>query len=388
MDTGGRSIFYYNSYTGLWEWVTSSTIIKPLVGYCIYSVGPFTLNPDYLPPGQQTNPSKDLYFGWNLIGYFDPMGNSNDDYLHAAMARDLMASLGSDWSILMGWDASSQQYETSITRYEDYRLTYPKKGYWLWMNADRYLAYPVTHTYTCSAEWVSQYPGNDPDIVHSEAEATGFYNTLGGTYSWSGTFIRGDNDNPPARAADWKDPSYYGGLDDNPNTGIDSTNFAFFSGHGWEGAGILFAYGYPDREEQNLWYNETLWGNTKVDWIALGACHVLNQSNDNYKVWEGSFRGLHSIVGWDTQGTCHPDLGLIFASEMLDGSTIWEAWKSACDACVHSTGYSVGILAVDTDGDINTKECITDHVYTKGTWFSPAGYDLYFDQDFHPVNPN
>jgi hypothetical protein len=93
-----------------------------------------------LPPGQQTNPSKDLYFGWNLIGYFDPMGNYADDYLHAAMARDLMASLGSDWSILTGWDASSQQYETSITRYEDYRLTYPKKGYWLWMNADRYLA--------------------------------------------------------------------------------------------------------------------------------------------------------------------------------------------------------------------------------------------------------
>lgn len=71
-----------------------------------------------------------------------------------------------------------------------------------------------------------------------------------------------------------------------------------------------------------------------------------------------------------------------------DPLTIWDAWKSACDACVHSSGYSVGILAVDTDGDINTKECIADHVYTKGTWFSPAGYDLYFDQDFYPVNPN
>ena len=145
------------------------------------------------------------------------------------------------------------------------------------------------------------------------------------------------------------------------------------------------------REEQNLWYNETLWGNTKVDWIALGSCHVLNQSNNNYAVWEDSFKGLHSIVGWDTEGVCHEDLGLVFALNIKgqDPRSIWEAWKFAGDYCIHSPGYSVGILAVDIDGNLNTKECIEDHIYAQGEiWYSPTGYNPNFDTDFYECDPD
>jgi hypothetical protein len=370
-------------------------VLKPLVGYAIYSVGPYTLNPDYVSAGQQSNPSTQLYYGWNLIGYFDPMGNSYDDFFHAAMARDAMGPLGTDWAELTGWNAAEQDYETSIIRgaddsiYSEYRLVYPNKAYWLWMDTNRNLTYATSHTYTCSAEWVSEYPGGDADLPQSDDEAQGFYDTLSGAWSWSGSFIRGDNDDPPARAADWKD-SYYGGQDDS-STGIDTTNFAFFSGHGWEGAGILFAYGYPDRDEQNLWYNETIWGNTKVDWIALGSCHVLNQTNDNYAVWEDSFKGLHSIVGWDTFGVCHEDLGLVFADYMTaqNSKSIWEAWKLAGEYCIHDPGYSVGILAVDIDGNLNTKECIDDHIYGQGEmWYSPTGYNPNFDKDFYECDPD
>lgn len=395
VDTGGYSILYYNSSVGYWAPLTATTVIKPLVGYVVYSVGSCSLDPDYLPPGQQPNPSINVSTGWNLIGYFDPMGNYADDYLHAAMARDEMAPIGSDWAKIIGWNAATQQYETTIIKngddiYSDYRLVYPAKGYWLWMMANRSLTYPVSHTYTCSAEWVSEYPGDDLDLPASEADAEGFYDILRWAPYWSGAFIRGDNVTPPARAADWKDPSYYGGQDDNPNSGIDSTNFAFFSGHGWERAGILFAYGYPDREEQNLWYNETIWGNTKVDWVALDACHVLNQSNNNYAVWQNSFKGLHSIVGWDTFGISDDDMGVTFADKMTSENpkTIWESWKLAGDFVIHYPGFNVGILAVDIDGDLNTEECIADHIYGQGTWFSPAGYDLHFDKDFHPCDPN
>ena len=395
VDTAAHSIYYYDGNLGHWIQVTASTVIKPLVGYTIYSAGSYTINPDYVSPNQQTNPSIIVYPGWNLIGYFDPMGNNYDDYLHAAMARDEMAPLGSDWVQLTGFDAASQQYETSIINgntgiYSDYRLTYPKKAYWLWMNANRNLTYSVIHTYTCSAEWVGDYPGGDGDLPDSEEDAMGFYDSLDSAPYWSGAFIRGDNDNPPARAADWKDPSYYGGEDNNPYTGIDTTNFAFFSGHGWEGAGILFAYGYPDREEQNLWYNETIWGDTGVDWIALDSCHVLNQSNNNYAVWENSFKGLHSIVGWDTFGISDEDMGGVFADALSSQypKTIWEAWKSAGDTIVHFPGYNVGILAVDIDGNTNTKECIDDHIYGQGTWFSPPGYNVEFDKDFYTCDPN
>jgi hypothetical protein len=392
VNTAGHSIFYYDSSTGLWKSVTPSTIIKPLVGYTIYSAGPYTLNPDYLPPNQQTNPYTNVYSGWNLIGYFDPMGNSNDDYLHAAMARDAMAPLGSDWSELIGWDAATQQYETSIIKdgsgiHSDYRLTYPNKAYWLWMNANRTLAYSVTHTYYCSAEWVGEYPGGDGDLPDSQDSADGFYDTLRWGSYWKGAFIRGDYDNPMARAADWKDSSYPGGMDDNPSTGIDTTNFAYFSGHGWPGGGILFAYGYPDRNEQELWYNEAIWGNIKADWIALDACSVLSESYNNYAVWQDSFKGLHSIVGWDTVGISSKDTGLIFANRLLQGKNIWESWKYATDAVVHFPGYKVGILAVDIDGNTNTKECIEDHIYGQGTWFSPPGYNVQFDKDFHNCLP-
>jgi hypothetical protein len=374
--TAGHSIFYYDSSTGLWISVTPSTVIKPLVGYTIYSAGPFTLNPDYLLPNQQTNPYTNVYSGWNLIGYFDPMGNANDDYLHAAMARDAMAPLGSDWSELIGWDAATQQYETSIIKgsdnsiHSEYRLTFPNKGYWLWMNANRTLAYSVTHTYYCSAEWVRDYPPPEADLPNTEADAEGFFDTLKYSTYWSAnspSFHIGD-DNGQAKAIQWMDPSY-GGQD---QYFIDNTNFAYFSGHGWEG-GILFGYG-STRQEQELWYYETIWGNTRVDWIALGSCHSLDQST--YNSWKPSFKGLHSIVGWDTLGYGHEDMGQLFATYLKSPyrMSIWEAWKQAADDCVHASGYRVAVLAVDIDGNPTTRECVDDHIYGQGKqWFSPQG---------------
>jgi hypothetical protein len=394
VDTGGRSIYTYDASTGMWDSVTSTTIIEPLIGYAVYSVGTSTANTNYYPPGQQQNPSITLYPGWNLVGYFDPMGNYNDDFLHAAMAREELGCLGSDWCYYTGWDAASQQYETTIIRgadeddHSEYRLAYPTKGYWLYMIASRNLAFATDHDYTCSAEWVGEYPGGDDDLPDSQDNVEGFYDTLIWDSFWEGAFIRGDNDNPIARAADWKDSSYPGGMDDNPSTGIDSTNFAYFSGHGWAGAGILFSYGYPNRDEQELWYDEAIWGDTKVDWIVLDACSVLNESNNNYAVWQDSFKGLHSIVGWDTIGMCCEDTGLLFAENLLEGSTIWKSWKDATDSVIHFPGYKVGILAVDIDGNTNTEECIDDHIYGHGTWFSPPGYDVEFDQDFYDVNSN
>jgi hypothetical protein len=118
INTGGHSIFHYNGRTQYWDALQSSTVLKPLEGYYVYSVGAFTLNTYYVGAGQQQqqNPSVKLYQGWNMIGYFDPMGNSPDDYFHAAMARDELAQLGSSWASVQGFDPQTQQYETSITR--------------------------------------------------------------------------------------------------------------------------------------------------------------------------------------------------------------------------------------------------------------------------------
>lgn len=381
VDTGGRSIFTYDASTGMYHSVTSTTVIEPLVGYAVYSVGTSTANTNYYPPGQQQNPSITLYPGWNLVGYFDPMGNDNDDFLHAAMAREELESLGSDWCYYIGWNAASQQYETSIINgaddvHSDFRLAYPKKGYWLYMIANRNLAFATDHDYTCSAEWVGDYPGVANDLQSSDDEASGFYYLLSGDNKWSGSFIHGDS---AANEDHWKD-SEYGGHDDDF---IDDTHFAFFAGHGAPGL-IAFSDGISS---SYLTYDEALWGNTRVDWIALAACMVLNESNNNYALWEDSFKGLHSVVGWETIGTGHPDLGTIFANRLRQGNTIWDSWKYATDSIIPWDGYRVGILAVDIDGNTNTKECIDDHIYGHGTWFSPSGYDVQFDHEFHSCIP-
>jgi len=376
VNTGGRSIYYYDSSLGYWVSLTASTVIRPLVGYTIYSVGSYTLNPDYLPANQQTNPSVSLYSGWNLIGYFDPMGNYADDYLHAAMARDEMAPLGADWDELIGWDADTQDYETSILRgYDDihseYRLVYPTKGYWLWMNSDRNLAYSVSHTYYCSAEYVVDYPPSNPDRDCEPCDniAIGFYDNLKTSSQWSGNnpgFLLGNGN---ANKNHWKDVQY-GGQD---HDYIDKTHFALFSGHGGSG-GIEFSNGITS---SYLTYDEALWGNTKVDWIALAACDVLNQSGiDN---WKPRFKGLHSIVGWATLGLAHDDFGWRFSNYMKGPYSIWGSWKKAANDCVwEQNKYKVAILAVDIDKNPNTAECVDDHIYGKGSWMSPPGYDLEF----------
>ena len=130
----------------------------------------------------------------------------------------------------------------------------------------------------------------------------------------------------------------------------------------------------------NLTYDEALWGNTEVDWIALAACNVLNESNiDN---WKPRFKGLHSIVSWSTTGLAHQYFGWKFANNLKNEYSIWNAWIRASNDCVwEQNKYKVAILAVDTDGNFNTRECVDDHVYMNGIWHSPSGYNplIYYE---------
>lgn len=291
LNSGGRSIFHYNGLTQWWDQVLPGTVLKPLEGYYVYSIGPFTLNTVYSTA--QTNPSTTLYPGWNMIGYFDPLGNPADDYFHAAMARDELAQLGGSWSEIQGFDPITQQYETSIINggsdiHSDYQLMYPGKGYWIWMTSQHGLTFTVDHTYYHSSEYIVDYPPANPDrdCEPCDDEAIDFYNGLDADTRWAGSspgFIYGNDD---ANENHWKD-SDYGGQDYDY---IDETHFAFFSGHGGS-TGIEFSDGISSTV---LTYDESLWGNTRVDWIALAACNVLNESS--HQNWESAFKGLQRIA--------------------------------------------------------------------------------------------
>lgn len=230
------------------------------------------------------------------------------------------------------------------------------------MTSEHSFVFSVTHTYYRSAEWVNDYHEQQPTLYCSDDEAIGFYNGLSAP-SWQGRFIFGD-DNGLAQEIHWKEAT--------DSNYIDNTHFAYFAGHGASDR-IVF-YHPSDEDKRSLYYNEAHWGNGQVDWIALAACNVLNQSS--YQNWKPAFSGLHSIVSWDTQGAGHQDFGQRFSYYMkTEKRTVWESWQLAADYCITIPDrFNVAILAVDIDGNQYTRECIDDHIYGMGkAWFSPQG---------------
>jgi len=217
--------------------------------------------------------------------------------------------------------------------------------------------------YGCCAEWVNEYHGYLPNLEHNDENAEGFYNELSSDAYWSGDFIYGDD---WAWESDWKDPSR-GGHD---NWYTDDTYFAFFSGHG-SSSGFYFG---TTNDDHQLHYDDALWGNTKMDWIAIDACEVLKDKwFTGVSRWFDAFEGLHSICGFHT--TCHDvsDRGSSFAKRM-DGTwaewTIIQSWIQAAKDTEGSSTY-VAALAADVDGNTNTYDCWNDHIYGHGSSVNP-----------------
>lgn len=130
--TGGRPLWLYDASSG-WISMDSGTIVKPLDGIWIYQTSPSTVTLTYKNDPTELPPTRQLYAGWNLIGFSDVSPFS---------AKGTLISVKDQWSIAMGFDAVNQQYETPaiINGVNDGTLMRPMKGYWLFMNAPGNLA--------------------------------------------------------------------------------------------------------------------------------------------------------------------------------------------------------------------------------------------------------
>jgi len=131
-----RSIWDYNAALKTWVAMKPTDTLGPLKGYWIYSAEemeiPLFFNEDPL----QTPPTRELYKGWNAIGFTD---------LEPAQARDTLLSLGDAWTQAIGFNAGNQLYETSIIRggtgsHSDAQNMMPEKGYWIYMRTGGELA--------------------------------------------------------------------------------------------------------------------------------------------------------------------------------------------------------------------------------------------------------
>ena len=223
------------------------------------------------------------------------------------------------------------------------------------------------------AEWVNNYSAlpNYGNLLYSDVNAQGFYTELCGDTYWDGGGFYGDND---SWEVDFKDP-IHGGTDI-----ADNAEFAFFSGHGRRtSGGDLAAFIFNSTTNDHyLTCEDALWGNTKLNWIAIDACQVLN--HNTRENWQSAFEELHSICGFDTHCTDNATRGGIFAKYMDGTWAEWEiiiAWAQATYETEPTIHYGAA-YAADADGDINTVDCWDDHLYSHGPSVEPPANPEYF----------
>jgi len=138
VDTAGHSIFLYQPDSGWGEGMAAGDEVKPLDGIWIYSATDCSVNLHFDTNPLQVPPVKDLPAGWNAVGFSDTL---------PAAANSTLASVEEEWAYAIGFDPSTQTYETSIINndhgggtHDESNLLQPGKGYWLYMRKAAQLA--------------------------------------------------------------------------------------------------------------------------------------------------------------------------------------------------------------------------------------------------------
>ncbi|PWR70621.1 hypothetical protein DK846_14620 [Methanospirillum lacunae] len=132
VDVKGHSVFQYDSMSHAWNIVNPGTIIRPLDAFWIYSGGIDKIPLEYDTNPVQTPPTKQLKKGWNGVGFTG---------VTPIEAKYTFLSVQNSWVNCVGFDGSSQRYNTMIIKgSNDNTMLGPYNGYWLYMSADGILA--------------------------------------------------------------------------------------------------------------------------------------------------------------------------------------------------------------------------------------------------------
>ncbi|MCX6692997.1 MAG: PKD domain-containing protein, partial [Methanomicrobiales archaeon] len=132
VDTASHTILTFDAATQAWVQYKADTEVKPLDGIWIYSAGPNTVTLVFDDSTIPQPPSKQVYVGWNTVGF----GGVNQ-----ASARDWLtvySALGEKWTSALGYHNGALPDDPIIRgstdpRYSDSRPMYPTRGYWLSM---------------------------------------------------------------------------------------------------------------------------------------------------------------------------------------------------------------------------------------------------------------
>ncbi len=203
---------------------------------------------------------------------------------------------------------------------------------------------------TLGVEWVRKYNGLAGDLTNTQAQAEGFYNTLSGVRSFNwGDDLAWDQDFEQLGSGT---PS--SGTD---TTWADNVDAVFFSGHGSQGA-FHFGRRIDDAAAKNT---EVVLGDWDLEFAALDACLVLEESGVFGRWGWPVFKGLHVLCGFHTVTGDEPHRGRIFAQYLNAGRTVREAWIRAAQD-TEGSGTQWAYLRADGAGG----STYTDHWWGQG----------------------
>lgn len=171
-------------------------------------------------------------------------------------------------------------------------------------------------------EWVNRYGRAADNLRHNHTNTDGFSARL----SVAVEFNNGDNDAVDAHFEEQGLTLAPLGLD---SAFVELADMVYFSGHG-ERRGLKF--GNPALDDGLAGVDELRLGDGVCKWIVFDCCHTL--SNEGHISWfnqlTAAFRGLHYMLGFETECTDTPHRGRIFADRLARGRTIRDAWYAAC----------------------------------------------------------
>ncbi|MBN1167821.1 MAG: hypothetical protein JXA44_11925, partial [Methanospirillaceae archaeon] len=115
-----------------WVQMMADDPIIPLDGYWLWNSEETTVPFTFKDMTGQPAPVKEVFSGWNAIGF---------TALEPVQARDTLVSVVDTWVSAIGFDGSLQTYDTAIVNggsgeFADIRDMYPGHGYWLYMDGD------------------------------------------------------------------------------------------------------------------------------------------------------------------------------------------------------------------------------------------------------------
>ncbi|MDD1689814.1 MAG: DUF6345 domain-containing protein [Methanoregula sp.] len=194
-----------------------------------------------------------------------------------------------------------------------------------------------TGGYSVFAEAIDDYHGTQPPLHGSVDNAKGFYSKIKSASSeWSGL---GENYDDNAMEKHWN-------KDKQAGTYANKADFSYFSGHGWNDR-VVFGVA---KDNLDLYRTSMSFGST-TKWVVLDACLALNHTT--WTNWKPVFNGLHSLMGFDSEGLVEKNRGSDFAARMTaDGyspsRSITQAWQEAVKHSINHDNYSGAYMYIES----------------------------------------